>query len=40
MGVIAIALGRKLKWDVKKEEFFGDIDANRMCCNPKPRKWE
>jgi hypothetical protein len=28
LGVIAMRLGRKLRWDPKKEEFIGDDDAN------------
>jgi len=30
MGDIAIRLGRKLKWDAKKEEFVDDAEANAM----------
>jgi len=40
MGIIAIALGRKLKWNTKKDEFIGDREANKMCLDPKPRRWE
>jgi len=29
LGVLAIRLGRKLKWNPEKEEFEGDADANR-----------
>jgi predicted dehydrogenase len=29
LGVIAIRLGRKLRWDTNKEEFVGDAEANR-----------
>lgn len=40
MGVICIQLGRKLRWDVKKEEFINDAQANRLCKRPDPRDWE
>jgi predicted dehydrogenase len=30
MGDISIRLGRKLKWDPKREEFVGDAEANAM----------
>lgn len=30
LGTIAMALGRKLRWDLAKEEFVGDDMANRM----------
>ncbi|OVE74404.1 hypothetical protein BVX94_00435 [bacterium B17] len=40
MGVIAVTLGRKLKWNPKKEEFVKDKEANKMCERPKARKWK
>ena len=40
LGVIAIALGRKLKWDPKTETCVGDEKANAMCRRPAPRDWE
>jgi predicted dehydrogenase len=39
MGDIAIRLGRKLKWDPKKEEFVGDAEANAMR-SIKYRDWQ
>ncbi len=39
MGVIAITVGRKLKWDMKKEEFVKDKEANKLRRGPKPRDW-
>ena len=40
MGDISIRLGRKVKWDAKKEEFIGDAEANAMRFTPKPRNWQ
>lgn len=40
MGVICIDLGRGLKWDVKKEQFINDSEANAKCNRPKARDWE
>ena len=40
MGVIAIRLGQKLKWDVAKGEFVDNNEANRMRVLPQARKWE
>lgn len=40
MGVLCIQLGRKLKWDPRKEEFLDDVEANRMRNRPEPRNWE
>lgn len=40
MGVICIQLGRKLRWDTKKEVFIKDAEANRLCKRPKARDWE
>ncbi|WOO41475.1 Gfo/Idh/MocA family oxidoreductase [Rubellicoccus peritrichatus] len=40
MGVISIELGRKLKWDSKKEMFINDTEANQLAKNPTPRDWE
>ncbi|MHC5057656.1 MAG: hypothetical protein ACYTKD_23540, partial [Planctomycetota bacterium] len=39
MGVIAITLGRKLKWDPRKEEFIGDDEANTLRRGPTARDW-
>ena len=40
MGVICVELGRSLKWDVKKEQFIDDAEANAKCERPKSRNWE
>ena len=40
LGVIAITLGRKLKWDTRTEVFLNDDEANRMRIGPKARDWE
>jgi hypothetical protein len=37
LGQIAIRLGRKLKWDPKKERFPGDDEANAMLSRPAGR---
>ena len=40
MGVICVELGRKLKWDIKKEQFINDAEANVKCARPEARNWE
>ena len=39
MGVIAIQLGRKLRWDLKKEVFIDDDEANILRKGPEQREW-
>ncbi|KAA3614039.1 MAG: gfo/Idh/MocA family oxidoreductase [Calditrichaeota bacterium] len=39
LGVIAMKLGRKLRFDVKKERFVNDADANRMLIRPMRSPW-
>lgn len=36
---IAVALGRKLKWDLAKEEFVGDKEANALVAREQRKKW-
>ncbi|MBK1879070.1 Gfo/Idh/MocA family protein [Pelagicoccus mobilis] len=40
MGVMSIQLGRKLKWNPKKEAFVNDKEANQMRFLPTARDWE
>jgi len=39
LGQIAMALGRKLRWDPAKEEFIGDEMANRLRSRPMRAPW-
>ncbi len=39
LGYIAMLLGRKLKWDPKKERFTNDQEANRMLSRPMRSPW-
>ena len=39
LGQIAMALGRKLRWDPVKEEFLGDEMANRLRSRPMRAPW-
>jgi predicted dehydrogenase len=39
LGTIAMALGRKLRWDPVKEEFAGDDMANRLCRRAMRAPW-
>jgi predicted dehydrogenase len=36
---IAVALGRKLRWDPVKEEFVGDKEANALVAREQRKKW-
>lgn len=42
LGLISMLTGRKLKWDVKKEEIIGDPEASKLMTRPYrlPWKWE
>ncbi|MBL7967898.1 MAG: Gfo/Idh/MocA family oxidoreductase [Prolixibacteraceae bacterium] len=40
MGNIAMILGRKLHWDVQKEEFVNDAEANSMRSKPERDPWK
>ena len=37
---ISIRLGRKVKWDAKKNEFIDDAEANKLATAPAPRDWQ
>jgi predicted dehydrogenase len=39
LGVIAMRLGRKLKWNPEKEEFVGDKDANQWLAREQRKPW-
>ena len=39
LGLIAIRLGRKLKWDPKKELFVNDSEADRLLSRPMRSPW-
>jgi predicted dehydrogenase len=39
LGEIAMRLGRKLKWDPKRERFTNDDEANRMLSRPMSSPW-
>jgi predicted dehydrogenase len=39
LGVIAIKLGRKLKWDPEREGFVDDSEANRLLSRPMRSPW-
>ena len=36
---IAMRLGRKLRWDLAREQFIGDDAANRMLSRPMRSPW-
>ena len=40
LGYIAMLLGRKLKWDPKKERFINDMEANRLLSRPMRSPWK
>lgn len=39
LGLIAIKMRRKLKWDPKKERFINDVEANRLLSRPMRSPW-
>lgn len=39
LGVIALRLGRELKWDPAKESFLGDDAANQWLARPRREPW-
>jgi len=40
LALIAIKLGRKLKWNPKREQFVGDEEANRLRDRPRRDPWQ
>jgi predicted dehydrogenase len=40
LGVIALRLGKKLKWDPAKEEFADSAEANKMLSRPMRGEWK
>jgi predicted dehydrogenase len=40
LGVLALRLGRKLKWDPAKEEFVRDKDANKWVARAQRKPWD
>jgi len=40
LGVIALRLGRRLKWDPAKEQFVGDREANGYLARERRRAWD
>ncbi len=39
LGLIAIKMGRKLKWNNKKERFVNDAEADRLLSRPMRSPW-
>ena len=39
LGIIALLLQRKLKWDLEREQFIGDADANHYVSRPTRSPW-
>jgi predicted dehydrogenase len=39
LGEIAMNLNRKLNWDIEKERFIGDLEANRLLATPMRDPW-
>lgn len=39
LGLIAIKLGRKVRWDIKKERFINDPEADRLLSRPMRSPW-
>ena len=40
MATIAYTLNRSLKWDADKQEFLGDIEANRLISVARREPWQ
>jgi hypothetical protein len=39
LGIIALLLKRKLKWDLEREQFIGDAEATRYVSRPTRSPW-
>ena len=39
LGLISMLVGRKLKWNAKKEQIMGDAEANRLLRRPYRAPW-
>ncbi|MGD0015551.1 MAG: hypothetical protein ABSD56_14195, partial [Bryobacteraceae bacterium] len=40
LGNVAYRLGRQVKWDVEREEFLGDSEAQRYLSRPYREPWK
>lgn len=40
LGLIAMMVGRKLKWDVKRERIIGDAEASKLLTRPYRKPWK
>jgi hypothetical protein len=40
LGLISMLVGRKIKWDVKKEKIIGDDEASKLLSRPYRGPWK
>jgi hypothetical protein len=40
LGLIALLVGRKLKWDAKREVILGDAEASKLMTRPYRQPWK
>ena len=40
LGLISMLVGRRLKWDAKKEQIIGDADASKLLSRPYRAPWQ
>jgi hypothetical protein len=40
LGLIAMMVGRKIKWDAKQERIIGDEEASRLLTRPYRAPWQ
>jgi hypothetical protein len=40
LGLIAMMVGRKIKWDAKKERILGDDEASKLLTRPYRAPWK